>query len=243
MRRRGLLTWLAAGVVAPIAAGELIREGFVAALNGRGAEENWTARVADYGRDYMAVGAAALQARLAGDLVVIQQHLETPAMWASAARLPAVYGKTTGEPREAVDWYRLAAEAADRAEDNGVRVWVRGRAAIALAYEGAALPVAERFAAEALALAERPSIGRLNALVAGAHVAAGRGPTSWERSRPTRRRGGSSTGSPATTARSQTLRSRRGGWPPSAACSTRGSATFGEARRPRPRPTRRGHAS
>jgi hypothetical protein len=86
-----------------------------------------------------------------------------------------VYGKTTGEPREAIRWYRLAIEAADRADDLPVRVWVRGRAAIALAYEGAALGVAEQFADQAVQLSDRPSIGRLNALMARAHVAAGRG--------------------------------------------------------------------
>lgn len=175
MKRRGLLGIIATGAVAPAAAGELIHAGFTAALARRGAEDRWRARVAGYGRDYMAVGAGPLQNRLAGDLVVLQQQLETPGMWASASRLLAVYGKTTGEPREAIRWYRLAVEAADRADDLAVRVWVRGRAAIALAYEGAALGVAEQLADQAVELSDRPSIGRLNALMARAHVAAGRG--------------------------------------------------------------------
>ncbi len=175
MKRRGLLGVVAAGVVAPAAAGELIHAGFSAALKSRGAEDSWRARVVGYGRDYMAVGAGPLQTRLAGDLVVMQQQLETPGMWASASRLLAVYGKTTGEPREAIRWYRLAVEAADRSDDLPVRVWVRGRAAIALAYEGAALGIAEQFADQATGLSDKPSIGRLNALMAQAHVAAGRG--------------------------------------------------------------------
>jgi transcriptional regulator with XRE-family HTH domain len=166
---------LAAGIVGPIAASELIRTGFSAALTGRGAEEGWRERVAQYGRDYMEIGAASLQARLAGDLVVMQQHLDTPAMWANAARALTTYGKTTKDPAEAIRWYDLAAVAADRSEDLAVRVWVRGRAAIALAYEGASLPVAKRYADQAVALSDRPSLGRLNVLMARAHVAAGRG--------------------------------------------------------------------
>lgn len=175
MKRRGLLAAVAASVVAPVAADELIRVGFAAALRNRGAEHEWQGRVAGYGRDYMALGAGPLQTRLAGDLVIIRQHLDTPAMWASAARLLAVYGKTTGEPREAVRWYRLAVEAADRSGDQVARVWVRGRAAIALAYEGVGLHTAGILADQAVQLSDAPSIGRLNALMAKAHVAAGRG--------------------------------------------------------------------
>lgn len=175
MDRRGLLSAVASSVVAPVAAGELIHQGFTAALKRHDAEDSWRHRVVGYGRDYMAVGAGQLQTRLAGDLVVMQQQLESPGMWASASRLLAVYGKTTGEPREAIRWYRLAVDAADRSQELAVRVWVRGRAAIALAYEGAALNVAEQLAEQAIQLSDKPSVGRLNALMAKAHVAAGRG--------------------------------------------------------------------
>ncbi len=65
--------------------------------------------------------------------------------------------------------------AADRSGDLAVRVWVRGRAAIVLAYEGAALTTARRYADQAVALSDRPSLGRVQALMAQAHVAAGRG--------------------------------------------------------------------
>jgi transcriptional regulator with XRE-family HTH domain len=175
MHRRGLLAGaIGAGVVGPAAAGELIRAGFTSALRRRGAEDKWRAQVIEYGRDYMAVGAAQLQARLECDLIDLQQQLESPAMWASASRLLAVYGKTSANPREAISWYQLAVQAADRSQDLPVRVWVRGRAAIALAYEGAALGAAGTLAAEAIDLSDRPSIGRLNALMAQAHVAAGR---------------------------------------------------------------------
>lgn len=175
MRRRGLIAGaVGAGIIGPAAAGELIREGFTSALKRRGADEKWRARVVGYGRDYMAIGAGQLQQRLEGDLIVLQQQLDSPAMWASASRLLAVYGKTSANPREAIGWYRLAVEAADRSEDLPVRIWVRGRAAIALAYEGAALNVAEKLADQAVRLSDKPSIGRLNALMAKAHVAAGR---------------------------------------------------------------------
>lgn len=172
VKRRHLL---AAATIGPIAASELIRAGFTHALNGRDSEERWTERVDQYGRDYMEIGADALQARLAGDLVIMQQHLDTPAMWANAARALVTYGKTTKNPSEAIGWYDIARVAADRSDDLGVRVWARGRAAIALAYEGAALPTAKRYADEAVGLSDRPSLGRLNALMARAHVAAGRG--------------------------------------------------------------------
>jgi hypothetical protein len=88
-----------------------------------------------------------------------------------------LYGKTFpgADGSKAVNWYLMAAQAADRSENNMARVWVRGRAAIALGYEGASLSVAESFANQALAIAEKPSLGRLNALVGKAHVAALRG--------------------------------------------------------------------
>ncbi|MBT8228515.1 MAG: helix-turn-helix transcriptional regulator [Dactylosporangium sp.] len=173
--RRTLLTGAAAGAVATTAVSELVRRGFAAALGERSSDDDWFGRVEAYGRDYMSVGAADLQARLAGDLVVLQQHLETPLRWGAAARLMTVYGKTmpaTGGRRGAVTWYRMAAIAADRSQDSAVRVWVRGRAALALGYEGAALPVARDLAEQALTLSDLPSLGRLNALMAMAQIAA-----------------------------------------------------------------------
>lgn len=175
MQRRGLITGLAAGVVAPGAISELIHRGFTAALGDPAAEEQWRERADNLGRDYMSVGAGELQDRLANDLVVLQQQLGSPPMWGLAARFLSVYGKTTGQAQEAVRWYRLAAVAADRSGDTAVRVWVRGRAALALGYEGAALGVAQDLADQALALSERPSLGRLNALMAKAQVAGARG--------------------------------------------------------------------
>jgi hypothetical protein len=52
---------------------------------------------------------------------------------------------------------------------------VRGRAAIALGYEGACLDAADLLAEQAIALGKRPSIGRLNAIMGKAHVASIRG--------------------------------------------------------------------
>ncbi|WP_430727713.1 hypothetical protein [Streptomyces virginiae] len=75
-----------------------------------------------------------------------------------------LYAKTFpgSDGAKAVHWYRLAAKAAD---DLDTRVWVRGRATIALGYEGAALPVADVFADQAIALSNnRPSLGLLNAV-------------------------------------------------------------------------------
>jgi Helix-turn-helix. len=176
--RRSLLTGVAAGVVVPIAVSELIRKGFTAALGSRRPEDEWLKQVDAYGRDYMSIGAVELQNRLAEDLVVLQQHLDTRTLWAVAARLLVVHGKTVpGEDgsQGAVRWYKLAAVAADRSEDTSVRVWVRGRAALALAYEGAVLTTATELADQALGLSSKPSTGRLNAFLAKAHVAGVRG--------------------------------------------------------------------
>ncbi|MEZ0089370.1 helix-turn-helix domain-containing protein [Streptacidiphilus sp. EB129] len=152
VKRRTFLTDAAATVIAPIAASDLIRHGFDAALKHRPTVDAWQASLEQYGADYMSFGAADIQKRLAADLVVLQQQLETPGLWEVASKLMTVHGKTYpgSEGSKAIDWYRMAAEAADRSGDLSSRVWVRGRAAIALGYEGAALPVAEEFANQAL---------------------------------------------------------------------------------------------
>lgn len=179
MDRRGLLTGVAAGVVAPVAASELLRRGFAAALSGKAADDDWHERAEGYGHDYMALGAPEMQDRLSGDLIVLQQHLESSALWSTAARLLTIWGKVSKGSRESISWYRLAATAADRSGDDSVSEWVRGRAAIALAYEGAALPVAMTLADQALSVSERPSLGRVNAYLATAHVHALRGDTAF----------------------------------------------------------------
>jgi transcriptional regulator with XRE-family HTH domain len=172
--RRTFITDVAAGAVAPIVASDLIGHGFSAALRARPSGEVWQGKLADYGRDYMTAGAAEVQRRLAADLVVLQQQLDTPVMWDVAARLMVLYGKTFpgSDGAKAAHWYRMAAVAADRGGDRRTRVWARGRAAIALGYEGAALPVARMFADQALALDPAPSLGRLNAIMGKAHAAA-----------------------------------------------------------------------
>ncbi|MFD7560490.1 hypothetical protein ACFV9E_39110, partial [Streptomyces sp. NPDC059835] len=93
------------------------------------------------------------------------------------SRLMTLYAKTFpgSDGAAAVRWYRMAANTADESGDPAARVWVRGRAAIALGYEGASLAVADVLADHALALSERPSLGLLNAIYGKAHAAALRG--------------------------------------------------------------------
>jgi transcriptional regulator with XRE-family HTH domain len=172
--RRTFLTDVAAGAIAPVVASDLIGHGFSAALRARPSADVWQGKLAAYGRDYMTAGAAEVQRRLAADLVVLQQQLDSPVMWDVASRLMVLYGKTFpgSDGAKAAPWYRMAAEAADRGGNPRTRVWVRGRAAIALGYEGAALPVARMFADQALALDPSPSLGRLNAVMGKAHAAA-----------------------------------------------------------------------
>lgn len=175
VNRRGLLTHLAAATIAPAAATELIRHGFTEALKRRPSVDEWRNRLDHYGRDYMLRGAPLVQADLTGDLVVMQQGADVPHMWDVTAKSLAIYGKTTAGPREAIEWYRLASVAAERSGDMDTRVWTAGRAALALGYEGAALPTALRFADEALELTDKPTGGRLNALMGKVHVLALRG--------------------------------------------------------------------
>jgi transcriptional regulator with XRE-family HTH domain len=173
--RREFITDIAATAIAPLVASDLIESGFAAALrNGHPSVDVWQGKVVAYGSDYMRLGAAQIQKRLAGDLLVLQQQLDKPELWGVASRLMTVYGKTIpgANGAKAVHWYRMAAASADRSGDDRSRVWVRGRAAIALGYEGACLPIAVSFADQALAISDEPSLGRLNALMAKAHVAA-----------------------------------------------------------------------
>jgi transcriptional regulator with XRE-family HTH domain len=135
----------------------------------------WAERVESYGQDYMQLGAATMQGKLACDLIVLQTKLDSPELWTAAAKLLTVHGKTLPSADEdgAVRWYRTAAAVADRSGCLDTRIWVRGRAALALAYEGAELSTAATLAQQALALAaDRPSLGSLNATMALAHVAA-----------------------------------------------------------------------
>lgn len=177
VNRRKLLTDVAGLAIAPAVAADLIHHGFMSALRGGPSESDWLDAVEAYGAAYMTEGAATIQARLARDMVTLQAQLEKASRWGVASKLATLYGKTFpgSDGSSAADWYKIAAVTSDRSGDISTRVWVRGRAAIALGYEGAALDLADRFAAEALAMSERPTLGRLNALMGRAHVAAIRG--------------------------------------------------------------------
>ncbi|GAB3966500.1 hypothetical protein GCM10027615_13990 [Plantactinospora veratri] len=93
VNRRGALA-IAATVVVSSAVAELVQHGFAAAIGPRRDVDEWVARAEGYGQDYMSLGAAELQGRLAADLVVLQQELDSPHLWGVAARLMTVHGKT-----------------------------------------------------------------------------------------------------------------------------------------------------
>lgn len=170
VNRRGLLAGLSATALAPQAAAVIIRHGFNAALGPRPDPDEWTARLEDYGRAYMMSGASVVQNELTADLVMLPASIETPHMWATTAKALAIYGKTTKGPREAIEWYNTALEAADRSGDVGAEVWTAGRAALALGYEGAEPLTALGYARRAVDLSDKPTPGRLNALMGAAHV-------------------------------------------------------------------------
>lgn len=178
VKRRTFISDVAATAIAPVVAGDLLMSGFSARLQGGPSADAWEDRLTTYGTDYMSMGAADIQRRVAGELVVIQQQLDRPQLWAVAARLMTLYAKTFpgSDGSKAVNWYRMAAEAADESGDTATRVWVRGRAAIALGYEGASLGMADVFAGQAMAIGDgQPSLGLLNAVMGKAHAAAIRG--------------------------------------------------------------------
>ncbi|WP_030196342.1 helix-turn-helix domain-containing protein [Streptomyces sp. NRRL S-87] len=177
MLRRTFLTDVAGTAIAPVVASDLLAKGFAARLAGGPSAEAWEAKLAAYGTDHMSMGAADIQRRVSGELVVVQQQLDQPRLWSVAARLMTLYAKTFpgSDGAAAVRWYRMAATAADESGDPAARVWVRGRAAIALGYERTSLDVADVLADQALALDERPSLGLLNAIYGKAHAAALRG--------------------------------------------------------------------
>ncbi|MFJ3906240.1 helix-turn-helix domain-containing protein [Streptomyces sp. NPDC090025] len=178
VNRRTFLSDVAATAIAPVVASDLLASGFAARLRGGPSVEEWEGKLAAYGADYMSLGAADIQRRVTGELVAVQQQLDHPRLWSVASRLMTLYAKTFpgSDGAKAVGWYRMAADAADRSEDVQSRVWVRGRAAIALGYEGASLGVADLLADQAIALSDgTPSLGLLNAVMGKAHAAALRG--------------------------------------------------------------------
>jgi transcriptional regulator with XRE-family HTH domain len=171
MRRRDVVTGVAGALLAPQATSQILRLGFTQRLGLRPTAEEWEEQLTELGRSYMADGATVVQQQLAADLVVLQHAADSPRMWSVAAREMAIYGKTTKGPQEAIEWYRLAALAAKRSEDVDTRVWVAGRAALALGYEGAATPTALAYADQAITLAgDRATPGLLNALMGKAHA-------------------------------------------------------------------------
>ncbi|WP_308312422.1 helix-turn-helix transcriptional regulator [Streptomyces sp. ISL-11] len=171
------LTGLSATAVAPTVAADLLRVGFAARLRGGPAVDDWEDRLAVYGTDYMSVGAADLQRRVVEDLFVAQQQLDDPRMWSVTARLMTLYATTLprSEGPKAIGWFRMAADAADRSEDRGTRVWVRGRAALTLGYGGMSPGLADVLADQAVAIGGRPSAGLLHATMGKAYTAALRG--------------------------------------------------------------------
>lgn len=177
MKRRDFLTDAAGAAIAPVIASDLLSAGFAARLQGGPSVDTWEAKLATYGTEYMSLGAADIQRHVSCELVVVQQQLDTPRLWSVAARLMTLYAKTFpgSDGSKAVRWYRMAAQAADRSGDDDARVWVRGRAAIALGYEGASLGVADVLADQAMAISDKPSPGLLNAIFGKAHAAAIRG--------------------------------------------------------------------
>ncbi|WP_327687329.1 helix-turn-helix domain-containing protein [Streptomyces sp. NBC_00467] len=177
VNRREFLTDVAGAAIAPAVASDLLTVGFSARLRGGPSVDAWEDKLATYGTEYMSLGAADIQRRVSGELVLVQQQLDNARLWSVASRLMTLYAKTFpgSDGSKAVHWYRMAAQSADESGEIDARVWVRGRAAIALGYEGASLGVVDVLADQAMAISDKPSLGLLNAVMGKAHAAALRG--------------------------------------------------------------------
>ncbi len=180
VNRRQLLMALLTGAVGPPA--EVIAQVFELALeNPALTVDDWLAKLESYGQEYVLFGPREMQARLTADLARLQTGLDNPVLAEVAAKLLTLQGLTlqtntmpSAESGRAdvIRWYELGTAAADRSGTDETRVWVRGRAAFALAYEHSAVGTARRFATQALALSNKPSVGRLNAQLALANTQA-----------------------------------------------------------------------
>ncbi|MEV7415281.1 helix-turn-helix transcriptional regulator [Streptomyces sp. NPDC089919] len=115
----------------------------------------------------------ALEAAKAGHPSALPEVARQPGLWEAAGRLSVVMGMTSASlngPSASVRWYRTAVAAADKSGCTTLRQWTRGQGALALAYEGAAPEPVVSMAGDGLALSEKPSLGRLCALLALAHA-------------------------------------------------------------------------
>ena len=171
-RREFIITSTAA-----VAASNLLFHGFSEQLrNGPKTREQWEAIVDALGVEYMQIGAGVMRERIADHLSVIQAEPHEVWRWGISAKLMTLYAKTFpgSDSGRTLEWYHMAAVAADRSTDPETQIWVRGRAAIALGYEGAAAPVAYQFGLEATDISAASgikSMGLLNAQMGGAHAA------------------------------------------------------------------------
>ncbi|WP_327067395.1 helix-turn-helix domain-containing protein [Kitasatospora sp. NBC_01250] len=163
----------AAGVGRPSPIGEVARQGLVAALDGRASVDDWQEVTDDYGRAFMTLPAREIEPQLAGDLLLLRRALaDSQCLWESVARLSVVMGMAVASlngPAASARWYRTAVKAADRSGGLALREWTRGQGALALVYEGAEPSSLIAVTTKALALSQRPSMGRLCALLAQAH--------------------------------------------------------------------------
>jgi transcriptional regulator with XRE-family HTH domain len=185
VNRRQLLAALLASAASPLASLEVIGRAFELALATPPLTvDDWMAKLEDYGHEYVLLGPGEMQTRLTADLSQLQAGLagvNHSVLAEVASQLLTLQGLATqtttmpsadGRRTDVIRWFRLGAGVADRSGNTAVRVWVRGRAAFALAHERTDASAARSLANEALALSDRPSIGRLNALLALANTQA-----------------------------------------------------------------------
>ncbi|MGY0234963.1 helix-turn-helix transcriptional regulator [Longispora urticae] len=175
MYRRGVLTGLAAGALAPLITPEAVQAGFASALEPGRTIEQWRELLATVGRDHIHLGSEDMYKLLLGELATMPQHMTDPALYDIAARLLVMIGNSssrTAIKHGAGEWYHLAIKYADRGGDLSTRVMARGRAALSMAQGGAQPDEALQLSREALELSANSSVGRLDSYLAQSHVLA-----------------------------------------------------------------------
>ncbi len=156
---------------------DAVRASLAAALGTPVSLDDWLALCEDHGRRCMTEPPAEMQRALVGDLLLLRQQIvetDHKQLRAVAARLTALYAMTIasmGDTHGAMRWYRTAKGAADTSEDRNLMAWVRGREVLRSDYDGYGKP--DQILAlvrDSAGLADAPSVGRMEIMVAAARA-------------------------------------------------------------------------
>lgn len=180
MRRRAVLWMLNAALSVTAVTGratldELLRLGLLDAIE---QPEDWDATVVEMQRRLVLAPDAEFGATLGAKLLMVRQAIaddDAADELRAAAMLSLLYGLWQGNAGRfpaAIDWYHTAAALAHESTDPATETYVLGRAASRGVYEGMSRQEVSDTAKRALAVTNKPTLGRLEARSALAGVAA-----------------------------------------------------------------------